>query len=331
MKDLRQKNDWKGVPWPLRQRYMANELHVPHPPLMRIVKRIYEVATDCKNTGVGDAMIIVGGSGSGKSHLIKIIRLQRPVDHSGDISVVPVVSFSIPSSPTQRSMSSALLAALEHPKSNRGNATEMFNRAITQLKAVGTEIIMIDNLHDIPERRRAGGVMQVGNWIRDLIDQSGCLIVLLGTPLAKMVTEANSQLRRRVAKQLVIDYFDISTEKNIGVLKRFLRELDARIPLAEDSCFSDSSVVLKLYWATLGVADYIFRIIKEATGLAVATGEEKISLQNLEEAFVLVFQDSAKGINPFALSGPERLLDGPGEPFHNWFDESNPRMSGRAH
>lgn len=325
MSEILDKQHWVNVPKQLRQRYIANELDVLHPPLTRILKQLFRSAAACKNKGAGDAALIIGGSGSGKSHLIDMVFRHKTADHTGDISKVPIVRFSVPSAPTQRAMSSQLLLALEHPKSRYGNAQDMFNRAITQIRAVQTEIIMIDNVHDIPERRRAGGVMQIGNWIRDLIDESHCLVALFGTQAARQVTEANAQLRRRVPTHMHIDYFGIEVQRDIAIFRRFLHELDKRLPLVEISGLSDSDLMVKLYWATGGIADYIFRFVSEAVDIAVERGREKLLLEDFEAAFNLIFQDAARDINPFSSDGPQRLLDQTGEPFHNWFDNSNPR------
>lgn len=318
------RNQWQGVPVALRQRYIAKELYVLHPPLTKVLKELFRSAAACRDRDTGSAVLIIGGSGSGKTHLINMVEKHKNADHSGDVSRAPIVKFRVPTPTTQRAMSSALLRGLGHPKSNSGNAQELFSRAITQIRAVQTEIIMIDNVHDIPERRREGGVMQIGNWIRDLIDESRCLVALLGTAASRQVTEANAQLRRRVPTHMHIDYFDIGEQKEIAVFRRFLHELDKRLPLVELSQLSEPSLMLKLYWATYGIAEYIFRLMSEAMVNAVENRREKILLVDFEMAFNSIYQDAASGLNPFSPNGPQRLLDQPGEPFHGWFDKSNP-------
>lgn len=326
MTEIVQKTVWKGVPLAERQRFLAQELSVPHPAMVRVLRELHRSVERCQRERKGRALLVLAGSGCGKSHLINTLKRQKPADHSGDVSYVPIVSFSIPSRPTQRAMGAALLRALEHPRNSTGSADEMFERVVLQVRAIKTEMIMIDNVHDIPERRSTEGIMHVGNWIRDLIDRTECLIVMLGTPAARQITNANAQLRRRVSKQMVIRYFDIEQQSTAKIFKRFLFELDKRLPLAHSSQLDEPKIMQRMYWATAGITDYILQLVGEALSIAVESGRERIDLLDLERAFSLVFQDSAQGRNPFSEDGPRRLLDQQDEPFYNWFDKSNPHM-----
>lgn len=321
-----EKSTWVGVELSVRQHYMANKMTVPYPAIVRVLGELKRGAERCKNEHRGSAMLVLAGSGCGKSHLINLIANLSPPDHSGNVSLFPVVHFRIPSAPTQKGLGIELLRALEQPKANMGSAQDLFNRSIHYLKVAQTRIIMIDDVQDIPERRSVGGVMQVGNWIRDLIDESQCLVVLFGTPAAKQITEKNAQLKRRVPKQMVIRYFDIENDESVRVFSRFLREVDKRLPLAELSKLDELSLVHSIYWATGGISDYIFELLNEAVIMALKDGREHISRGDLKCAFDCMFQDAAVGVNPFSEGGPQRLLDQPNEPFHNWFDISNPKL-----
>lgn len=325
MSEHAERQHWRGTSSALRLRYIAQELSVPHPGLVSVIGELRRSAKQCKIMGEGDSMLVLAGSGCGKSHLIKQVHNLRPADHSGDVSVLPVVSFSIPPVivPNQRSMSSGLLRSLEDPKWNRGTTQDMIVRGLELLKTAKTEIILIDNVQDIPERRSNEGITAVGNWIRHVIDESKCLVAMFGTYAAIKITD-NDQMKRRATKRMSIRYFEFNSPTSKGNFQRFLRELDKRLPLAEASRLDELEVVSRLFWATNGIADYIFRLVREAVYVAVESGRERIELRDLEQAFLNEFKDSALGINPFTPDGPLRPLDQPGEPFHNWFDRSNP-------
>ena len=93
-------------------------------------------------------------------------------------------------------------------------------------------------------------------------------------------------------------------------------EVDDLMPLAEFSGLEKYAA--KLYWATYGIVDYIFKILGEALEIAVKAGREKITEADLAQGFELVFQDAAIQLNPFHENGPCRVLTGPGEPFEDW-------------
>lgn len=321
-----EKSTWAGVELSARAHYMANVMSVPYPAIVRVLGEIKRGVERCKSENRGAAMLVLAGSGCGKTHLINFIAKRSPPDHSGLVSLFPAVHFRIPSAPTQKGMGIQLLHALEQPKASVGSAQDLFNRGIHYLKAAQNRIIMIDDVQDIPERRKINGVLHVGNWIRDLIDESRSLVVLFGTPAAKQVTEGNAQLKRRVPKQMVIRYFNINNNEAIRGFSRFLHELDKRLPLAEFSKLDDLTMLKKIYWASGGISDYIFELMVEAVTAAVKDGREHITLEDLEFAFNNLFQDAGIDINPFSEGGPQRLLDRPNEPFHKWFGASNPNF-----
>ena len=319
---------WLGCPVEIRQRHMAQEILVAYPAFTQAILEIGRLSDRCRNENKGLATLLLAGSGTGKTFLARQLQQRWPSNHSGDVSHVPVVIFSIPSAPTQRSLGSALLKALEDPKCRQGDAAELLDRAVLLMRRVKTRIICIDNVHDIPERRGPAGIKHLGNWIRDLIDKSQALVVLFGTPAARIVTAANAQLRRRVPKHIYLPYFDIESKASLARFRRFLHELDKQLPLAEPSNLSEVALARRLYFATYGILDYVFQLLTEAVGAAVRDAREHLTSADLEAAFDRVFGESAIGINPFAANGPNRALDRKGEPFHEWFDSSNPKLPG---
>jgi hypothetical protein len=225
-------------------------------------------------------------------------------------------------------MAKALLRGIGDIGWNKGDDVVATRRALELMEDVGTWIVAIDNLQDIPERRREKGIKAVGNWLRDRFDDCHCLIVLLGTDAAREVVRANPQLRRRIPGPISMSYFSIDKPEDLARLKRFLHEADELLPLAEVS--NVEQWTKKIYWATYGIPDYIFKLFAEAVELAVQAGRERIDESDLAGAFDLVFLESGRGLNPFREDGPQRELDRTGEPFEDWFYESNPRPQSAA-
>ena len=318
------KEQWRGQSVEARQRYMSKDLIIPHPTFLKALLEIERVAERCKNEDRGLAILISGNSGAGKTFLTRELKRRHPEDHSGTVSSIPILVFSVPLIITPRQCGASLLSALYDDRRGKGDADEIFNRAIHLIRNIGTRVICIDDIQDIPERRQAAGIMQIGNWIRKLIDESKCAVVLLGTPAGQRVVEKNSQLRRRTPKRVHISSFDIETPGALARYRRFLLELDKRLPFAELCGLSELDLSKRLYWATYGVLDYNLQLIAEAIPFAINSGKEAISREEFQSAFQQLFQDAAADSNPF--SEDLRKLDREGEPFYEWFDTSNPRV-----
>jgi hypothetical protein len=317
---------WRGLSADVRQQYMTNDFSVLHPEFVRVAYEIKRRMKRCMNEKAGAGMIVLAPSGTGKTHLCKFLKARWPNEHTETLTIVPVVWFTVPSRPTERSMSQALLQAMGCPLWNTGTTHVLTHRILTLIPTIGTRVILIDNVHDIPDRRSDSGIRHVGNWIRTLIDECQTLVVLLGTPSALEIVRANSQLRRRATKQLQMDYFYIDTSGNFERFKKFLKMLFDGLPLANESELSDD-LVREIHDATFGIFDYIIQLHVEAVGCAVRKGRERLIREDFATAFMLIHNDAAAhSPNPFTAGPSRRALTEPGELFSKWFDVSNPSL-----
>jgi energy-coupling factor transporter ATP-binding protein EcfA2 len=89
---IEKKADWRGCRESARQRYMAQVLNINHPDFQETMDEIAELRARCKATKKGDALLVLAGSGAGKTHLATKLVRASPRDDSGLTSRVPVVS-----------------------------------------------------------------------------------------------------------------------------------------------------------------------------------------------------------------------------------------------
>lgn len=294
-------------------------MFVMHPALVRWLQEIKRRMIRALRSRKGLALFLVSPSGGGKSHFLKMLKKLWPDEESDALTRVRLASFSVPPVPSAATMPRALLEGMGVPCWNIRDGKEAMDRVLGFIEDTETWIIVIDNVQDIPERRGRKGILQVGNWIRDLVEKSRRLVVLLGTPAAEEIVLANPQLRRRNPGKICMPYFDGSSEKGIARFKRFLHETDKSMPLAEMSDLG--RYARTMYYASYGIPDYVFQLLAEALDLAVSSGREHIDEADLVQAFDRVFLDCGAGLNPFLPNGPQRVLDGEGEPFHRWDDD----------
>lgn len=314
----RPKEQWRGAYLSVRLSFLENDLVVLHPENVNPLSEIRRLYRRCLVTGNGRAIRIVGGSGSGKSHFLKLLRMLLPNVETDDATLVRLVVFKIPNYPAPEKMAKSLLLAMGDPAWNF--TRDSMSRVWEMIRQAGVFVIAIDDVQDIPEHRGKVGLRITTNWIRELIDESKCLVVLVGTQASERVVISNPQTRRRDPTKFLLTYFKISSEKEVARFKRFLREVDDLMPMAEFSGLE--GYAKQLYWATNGIADYIFKILEEAMEFAVLAGREKIIQEDLARGFVKLFQDAAKELNPFAPGWSGRLLDGAGEPFEAWAENA---------
>lgn len=311
------KEAWARAPIERRLHFMHHEMFVPHPEMVAAIRAIIHRIRRCVLEDKGAAIFIEVPSGAGKTTLVRFLKAAMPDQVTDEETKIRVVAFSVPKTVTLKQMDQSLLAALGDPKAGSGTHYDLDKRSISLLKTAGTELILIDNIQDIPEKRRAGGILQIGNGIRDLIDGSRRLVVLLGTQDSRKILQSNIQLMRRCSAKRVISYFNPLEPSGLSRLGRFMREIDERLPLAECSGIGamGSKTTQQFAYATGGIQDYIFQILSAAVYHAVTDGREKLSTEDLVFGFEDTFQELSKGINPFKGEA-KRILNQEGEPLH---------------
>lgn len=319
--EARVKQSWMGRSMAERRQHMPNIL-VSHPQFTHAIDEISRRRTRVREQLKGAALCIVAATGGGKTTLAKKIQALNPNVETDEISIRRTVYFSVPPRPSSSAMSSAVLYALGDPRWDKGRADALESRMIHLLIRCGTEIILMDNTHDIPERRKATGVREVGNWVRNVIDNVPALFVSLGAEQGLDVFKANSQVRRRSPANIKINYFDCRSKKDLATLRRFLHELDIQLPLSELSNLGSFDTTKRIWIATNGIPDYILHLLTEAMESACNDGREVIHKSDLEAAFFSLFQDGCPAINPFsAESNQLRMLDQEGDPFEEWLED----------
>jgi glutathione S-transferase len=128
----------------------------------------------------------------------------------------------------------------------------------------GVKLLAVDNFQDVPERRSRGAVRIVGNWFRDLIDETVIVFLALGTEQAKKVRFSNDQVRRRIVTVMHIPYFDSKTDPDLIEWLTLLKKLDARLPMAEPSNLDEPRLAAILLLASNGILDYLLKLLKRA-------------------------------------------------------------------
>ena len=95
-------------------------------------------------------LLLIGPTNNGKSMIIeKFLRGHRAAGTDADRESVPVVSVQMPSDPSISRFYAMLLAALGAPLLPRMRTQELEHQALALLRAVGTRLLIIDELHNI--------------------------------------------------------------------------------------------------------------------------------------------------------------------------------------
>ena len=295
-----------------------NTCFIVHPDIANVFKDATEKMANCKLARRANAMLLIGGSGAGKTTLTLYLKhfaesVYGFVDP--ERTICPVLQIQMPDPCTPVEISIAVLEALGDPLPRYGTKSEIFNRSKTLLKQCEVRLVLIDNFHDTPTKRGPSGMKLAGARIRDLMDKSNALWILLGTKDAIKVKNSDPQLVKRVAYVRKLKYFSIKTQEGMSKFKRLLNELEKWLPLAEPSCLCETKIIGLVHLATDGIFDRLILLTAQGCIEAARAGREVLLKDDLEKAFNFIFGELDAADNPFSDRFKLRRLNGPNDPY----------------
>ncbi len=204
--------------------------------------------------GVASCLLLTGESGSGKSALAKYYVTHNPVVEEEERTHIPVLHFELKAISTPLEFLRSLLIAIGDPQQGMGarNQGELYDRLITLIRVVGIELLILDEIQMIIERRSAKVVTGIADIFKDLIKDTEIPIVFMGMPWSKYLVDSNQQLKRRIAYRRVIPPFRVSQKNERDNYRRLLKMLSSAYQIPREMKLEDISTTYRVFAATRG-------------------------------------------------------------------------------
>lgn len=260
--------------------------------------------------------IIYGESGTGKTTLCKFITSLYPSVETPNGTELPVVKVSLPSKPTPNDVAHKLLEAMGATVFGNPKLRDLNKQLRTLLVGCKTKVILIDEMQHYVDYRGIIAVAQMGDWLKEVLEDLEVSVVLVGLPRTQLVLRSNNQMRRRINIQYEIQPFEIKTKPGQQELLRYLRRLESLLPFTEPQRVSTNELLLPLWYASNGLTDYLNKLVGLAGDIATASGHAFLTREHLRQAFQeYIWPNAANEDNPFHADFRVRPLIGAYEPF----------------
>ncbi len=206
------------------------------------------------NFGVASCLLLTGESGSGKSELAKYYVKNNPVLEQAERTQIPVLHFELKAISTPEEFLRSLLVAVGDPQQGLGarNKGELYDRLVTLVNTTGIELLMLDEIQVIIERRSAKVVTGIADLFKDLIKDTEIPIVFMGMPWSKYLVDSNQQLKRRISYRYTISPYRISQQDYRNDYRRLLKLLSDAYGFSEKIKLEELSMTLRCFSATNG-------------------------------------------------------------------------------
>lgn len=289
---------------------------IDHPQFLRALNRISEVHEISRASKKGKGIALLGPSGAGKTTVLEeYIRSYVPSKHVPGGK--PIVFVEVPSSPTPKSLGTAILIAIGDQFAHRGSAEEKLFRIVTLLRGLNTELIVFDEAQHFVERRRTPNG-ETTDWLKNLLNASKIAVVLAGLKKTEELLFSNEQLRRRFSSTAYYDRFNVYGSAGASNFASLLKAFEKTIPVPALE-FTASETLARFYYASYGLIDYLIKVIERSVWLAQHGDAKEIDLAVLAQAFRdEVWSVAPDKRNPFHADFNFEDLTGKGEPFEDF-------------
>jgi energy-coupling factor transporter ATP-binding protein EcfA2 len=279
--------------------YIANNIYISYPRFKEILSAINDCHHFSDLKDEPECLFLKGETGAGKTTIFKSYATDYPRRETESGSVVPLLSVTIPSPATVKSLVSKLLWELGDPAYDKGTTSNQTIRLIGLMKDCGVSLVFLDEFQHFIDRDSAKVLKTVSDWLKDLILDTKVPMVLIGLPEAETVFKFNSQLSRRFANRHNLSPFSWSDDSGIE-FRTFLHAVESQLPLMDSSNLAESEMALRFYYASDGIVGYLMKLIRYGTHLALKQSQEKLDFPVLARAFEKhVLADKPHKKNPF--------------------------------
>ncbi|MCI0143768.1 TniB family NTP-binding protein [Arthrobacter bambusae] len=222
-------------------------------------------------------LLLVGPTNNGKSMIVERFRRTHPSVTGPDGENIPVVCMQMPSEPSELRFYTAILSAIGAPFRPHLRLPEAERLALSLLRAVGVQMLVIDEFHNVlagrGEKRR-----EFLNLLRFLGNDLRIPLVGVGTREAYLAVRSDDQLENRF-EPFILPLWEVGDE-----CRSLLASFAASFPLHSRSLIDTEDMARYLLARSEGTIGELARLLTAAAVAAVESGEERINHRTLAMA-----------------------------------------------
>jgi len=247
-------------------------------------------------------LAVIGETGTGKSRTLDACYRKHPAVRGDAGMHIPILRVTAPSKPTVKGLAEIMLEALNAPDTTRGTEIEKTRRVKILMRNTGTRVLMIDEFQHFYDKATQSIMHHVADWLKILVDDVRCVLVVAGLPTCRIVIDQNEQLARRFRAPIHLPRFswtDVDHRQEFTrILKAFHKVLVGYFDLP---LLHAESMAFRCYCAAGGLIGYLSTFLQQAVWDAIADNRKRITLEDLN----IAHQRSVWDPRSFqSLSGP---------------------------
>lgn len=286
------------------------------PQVEQVMRRIEELFAYQRDDEEPEHLMLIGESGVGKSTLLRrYVETHARTVHE-EFTEIPALYVAIPAACSIKKLAGEILWVMGSPFWDRGGEPERTHQLLTLLRACKVRLVVLDEVNHLVERGSFRTHYAVGDWIKQISEQSGVSFVLAGTPMGEQLLVTNAQLRSRFSEVLRLAPLSLGSKEEGKVFRAVLRTFQKL--LADVDCVELASPTINtaIAHATAGRLRALRRLLVRAVAIGLDGEKPRIDVAVLAKAFEsALYKGAPKGRNPFRADFDGQPLTKPGEPY----------------
>lgn len=248
------------------------------------------------------SIYIVADSGLGKTVLADtcIAKINETIVYDNTRRQYPAIKITLKSGALPREVIKEILKKLNVPSTGHGKK-DLKLLFETQLKECAVRVIFIDEFHNLLRHNDKSVNIKAAQFIKELIENHGIAVILLGTKRGEKLFELSEELRTRFTPANELTLMSCKTKDEKKYFQDYISRYLAQSPIKFPN-LSDENNIYRLELAgggNLRRMRYIFQY-----ALLNHTAKGDISMEELQTAFTLTKEKYIKNkkgeiIKPF--------------------------------
>lgn len=284
-------------------------LFLEYPQVQRGLQRLEWTRRFGRNRfGSYDGMQLIGDTRTGKTRLLEEYRdsFGPHVIREKHIVFRPqkVVMIEMPSPCTLKGVCFTIFDHFGLSASSRVNTVVLVNETLDLLRTIGTELLALDEAHHMFRYDSRDHLSQVADFIKTILNNRVCTVVLSGMPELAGISESNAQLRERMIFKFALRAYRWREQADQLEFRHLLDLFEKQLPFAPIGLGSDKNLALRLWSATGGRPGAVASLIKLASIRVLAENVGTLTLEAFAEAYVDSHGITEDQFNPFLVENP---------------------------
>lgn len=290
---------------------LFKDVFVRHPD----VEAAWDLLTDLLDSGAlpsgAECAVISGPRRSGKTKLLK--RFVDDVDarvgskltaglEAIQFRAKPAVLVEVPSGASLKTLAEATLSVLGDPAPGSGSTASMMLRAYNLLRRRGVRVLIFEefqHLIDRDNRARTRIANKAADFVKSILNQGICGVVLSGMPEVEDILAVNPQLEARCMGMIRMRGLGFETSEERKLFRFCLHKFEGCLPLPGAFPLTDMDIATRLHVASGGLVGIVAHILACAVRVARREGQDSLSLDLLARTFERLPLARNHKVNPF--------------------------------